>query len=246
MSNRPLIERQASLIEYLLDPNAFGADRAADCLPTDLAGVDTDRLAINGEFSLGKRKDKIAATLRQTWQALGGKPCYDFFAFASRYPQTSPTRFDNAVQFQKYLEDVWHSEAPDPKWLPDLLKFEIAYAAAINRLVEDPTVRKAPIKRPAVRRAVTTQLVRLEHDVRDIFEGHNDDSEPQPRPIILAFERASSDSPPRVFELHADYHCFLLSVGSWTPLTELDFESTTSQAGMISDLKEFGLLEAAE
>ena len=245
MSNRRLIDRQSSLIDYLLDPHAFGAGVVPGPVPPELAGLSADGLKINGLFSLGKRKEKVAATIPRTWAALGGKPQYDFFAFASGFPQQDPTRRSNAVQFVRYLEQVWDRFPPEPPWLPDLARYELAMAEALDSTGKTNAAPPDGTPYPAVRRRSGVELLTCAYDLRSLVDASVGASAPPRRTTRLAVVAEDGGRDLRTFELAPAPYDLLHRLGAWCAIETLN-ASKDDLADMIDALVERGLLEAAE
>ena len=240
-SNRRLAERQAAVLEYLLDPHAFGAGRSPDTPPPDLAGIDPERLKISGLFSMGKRQQKIKATLPLTWAALAGKPVYNFYDFCHRFPQADATRLTNARDFVAYLETGWAQDPPDPPWLPDLATFELALASATSEGAApgSPLLdgEVAAIGGGLARRRPDVLSVALDHDIRALLGGTGETAMVEERAVSLAIVPSDEDAP-RVFELSQDLGGLLNDLDDWSPLDPSDVDRRAlveqlARAGMV-------------
>ncbi|MDH3235572.1 MAG: hypothetical protein OEQ29_18785 [Alphaproteobacteria bacterium] len=245
MSNQRLIDRQSSLIEYLLDPRAFGAGVIPGPVPPELAGLDPNGLKINGLFSLGKRKEKIAATIPRTWAELGGKPQYDFFSFASSFRQIDPTRLSNAAQFVRYLEQVWDRVPAEPPWLPDIARYELATVRALDGANKTDATVPAEIPRPAVRRRRGVELLVCDYDLRSLVDTSVDAAAPSHRTTRLAVVATDGGRDLHAFELALEPYDLLRRLDAWRAVEGIA-DPAGDFAAMADALAKRGLLELAE
>ncbi len=222
MTNARLLDRQVSLLAYLSSGDAiFGEGAPADPM---LRGLDPARLRLEAGLSFKKRMTKIRATFPETFAHLKpGRAETLLSDFARDCPADDIGRYHNARQFLAYLEERWRSEPPEPPFLPDIARLELAIAH-VRALNDDLVDTGTPDVTPALRRSPYAALVRCGHDVRAVFEACDGDgvcaAEAEPsRPrtptwIVVAITR--TDDAPRVFAVSEPVFDLLDALGRWT------------------------------
>jgi hypothetical protein len=237
---KPLLQRQAELIEYLTSAAAvFGDDSRPDKGPD---GFDLRLLRLEARFSYEKRVEKIRAVCAKTFEILGPESQELMRAFVEACPPTAIGRLDNARQFQGFLADRWRREMLDPPYLPDVAGLEIACAAAA---VAAGAVEAPPAGSPkgGVRRAPGVVLLRCVYDVRPIFEQGWGGTVPTQRDTFLAVVVPPAADAPQVFELLPPVFELVSALDDVTDPTL--FGAPAVMRPLVRELAQLGLVERA-
>jgi hypothetical protein len=175
MSN-PLLDRQASLLEYLTSAQAIYAntgDRPFDDGPHHRLGIDRGLLHLEARYSHDKRMAKIKWVLQRTFELLGSDQERIVRDFTDACPPTGIGRLENARQFHDFLKVRWQNDvSSEPSYLPDLASFELAYAAVRGEddAVDAPAQNTGHGRSGTVRRNPRAILMRCAHDIRPVLE----------------------------------------------------------------------------
>lgn len=238
-----LLDRQASLLEYLTSGAAIFGDVGGSPLDRDLRGIDSRLLNLEARFSHEKRMDKIVGVFPRTFEILGTKQGPIVQAFVAACPPAEIGRLANARQFHDFLSNHWQGGQPEPPYLPDVAACELACAEVRVAMEERPetTDGKKGAARRSVRRRPGIVLLHCSHDVRPIFEGGDGGSEPTERdtPIVVVMPPGADQ--PAVFELPPAIFDLLAALDDWTDPAELG--AIRELQGLIRELAEHGLLE---
>lgn len=240
MTNR-LLNRQASLIEYLTSDAAIFGEEDTAPLPQGLSGLDRRLLHLEARFSYEKRMEKIAGVFARTLGLLGddvGRIIRDFVATC---PPVDISRLANARQFHDFLLARWRAAPPMPPYLPDVAACELACAAVRVETADRLAAKASGELRTAIRRCSHVVLRRCAYDVRSIFEEHPGDATPTKRDTPLAISMPAAAHRPSVFEVLPVVFDLLSVLDDWSEPGV--FGDTPQMEAMIRDLVEHGLIE---
>jgi uncharacterized protein (UPF0276 family) len=233
----PLIERQASLLEYL---TGGGAIFGEDDLSVSCFGIDRGLLHLEAKFSHWKRMEKIKAVFPRTLDHMGSRREAIVRDLAVACPPTGIGRLENARQFHAFLLARWREEAPEPPYLPDLAAFEIAYAAV--QTMPNEGSQSAPAAPPgAVRRHPAVVLLRSVYDIRPILEQESTEAVLERRQTCLAFTMPRDSARPVVQALLPELFALLDLLDHFAPREV--FDDMPDADAMIDDLAVSGLVE---
>jgi hypothetical protein len=237
-----LLDRQASLLDYLTSPAAiFGEDDAT--LARDLDGVDRGLLRLEARFSHEKRMEKIIGVFPRTFEILGAKQGPLVQAFIASCPPADIGRLANARQFHQFLSSHWQRVGAEP-YVRDIAACELA-CAEVRNAVEAQDCEAASgeesVLHRRIRRHPMMVLLRCSYDIRPIFEESAAASDPTERDTPLAVAVPPGADRPQVFELPPVVFELLTALDAWTDPAELG--ATSALHEIISELAEHGLLE---
>ena len=249
MSDISLLQRQRYLIAFLTTPDAYERGAGALVDYPGLEGLDAARLALLARLSLGKRMEKIEAVLPQTFLYLGDRLEGWTRAFATQYPPASPSRYDNAEQFHRFLVSRWRDEPPSPPYLPDIARFEMAFAK-VRMCVGETTAVSPQLPEDGalppglqLRRAFCCELMHCRWDIRPLFDVTQAGT-PTRGDCFLAIAISDPVDGPRVFKLPRDLFALLSTLDDWQPLPdELPPYRTSPAPALLRDLAGRGILE---
>jgi hypothetical protein len=238
-----LLDRQASLLDYLTSSGAVFGETGHAPLPAALRGVDPGLLRLEAHFSYEKRMEKIETAFRRTFGLLGERQDAILRAFVRSCPPSDVSRISNARQFHDFLFKRWRREAPHPPFLPDVAAFEFAYAKA-RLMVEEPPPPESgnrPTPGHGLRRCPGAVLLRCAYDVREMFEEGPHAAVPAKRDTPLALLMPPDGAHPLVFEVLPVVFDLLASLDGWTEPDALGL--TDEHDVLIRDLAEHRLIE---
>ena len=238
-----LLDRQASLLDYLTSgPAIFDPERAAPP-PRPLRGIDPLLLHLEARFSYEKRMEKITSAFPRTLELMG-----DTRRLLRRFAETCPpadiSRVANARQFHAFLAARWRRAAPKPPYVRDVARCELACAEVRARRhdeAEEPQVGHAHAAHPGIRRHPGCVLVRCRFDVRRIFEEDATARAPRRRPARLAVTMPAGAEQPRVFELLPVMFDLVAALDDWIDPSALAVVQDSHH--LIRELTECGILE---
>jgi len=232
----PLLERQASLLEYL---TGGGAIFGEDDLSVSCLGIDRGLLHLEAKFSHQKRMAKIKAVLPRTLDHMGSAREAIVRDFAAACPSSGIGRLENARQFHDFLLGRWREQAAEPPYLPDLAAFEIAYAA-VQRMPSEGA--RAPDAPPgAIRRHPAVLLLRSAYDIRPILEQESARAALQRGEVCLALTMPDDSRQPVVQALMPELFALLDLLDHFAPREV--FDDMPDADAMIDDLAASGLVE---
>jgi hypothetical protein len=238
---RPLLERQASLLNYLTSGAAiFGGDRDAPLHP-GLRGIDPDLLRLEARFSHQKRMDKISAVFPRTFELLGNRRIRLVQRFAEICPPTDISRLANACQFFDFLTV---RRGLRPAFLRDVAACELACARvrlALDR--QDRSVRRKLRSPKHVRRNPAIALQRCDYDVRPIFEQEPRRGTLRKQNTSLAIAIPSGADSPKIFELAPAAFDVLAALDDWTEVSA--FGGSSESRALLAELRQHGLVEVS-
>jgi len=240
-----LLDRQASLLEYLTSgPAIFGGDenagRAGDC-----EGIDSRLLHLEARFSHEKRMEKIVAVFPRTFEILGDRRPAVVQEFAEACPPTDISRLVNARQFHDFLSTRAKGDS-EPPHLPDVAACELA-CAKVRAAIDDQEAgtgmskRSAKQQRGLIRRRPAVALLHCAYDVRLIFERGSSVASPEERDTALAVTMPEGSGDPKVFELMPIVCELVAALDDWTDPRA--FGDTPEVEDIFSGLIEHGLIE---
>ena len=227
MTTRPLLDRQVSLLRHLTEPRLIFAETGGAPVDPSCRGLDPERLRLVARLSFNKRMAKVRLVLPKTIALLGTQLEPVTRGFAEVCAPTSIGRYDNARQFHDCLVARWREYPPELPYLPDVVRYEIAYAEASVRTQQDEvSAGGAPADSRCVRRHPNTVLVRLGHDVRALFDDAGDTGPVDAREVGLVITLRHAVDQPRVFEVRAPIFERLQALDDWTPIESPEAEAT--------------------
>jgi hypothetical protein len=239
-----LLDRQASLLDYLTSGDAIFAGTADVSLPQALRGVDSRLLRLEARFSYEKRMEKIIAIFPRTFELLGDCRNEIVQQFVRTCPPFDITRLSNARQFHDFVAWRWRGRPPDPPCLTDVAACE--FACAQVRLMRDEigeTAARAdrcePL--PGLRRRRDAVLLWCSYDIREIFEQGLQGASPPRRDTPLAVAMPEGEDDPRVLEVLPLVFELLESLDDWTDPATLGL--TAEHEPLVQELAEHGLIE---
>jgi hypothetical protein len=241
MANR-LLERQASLLDYLgSDDAVFGEGRSASVDPA-LAGIDDELLRIEARFSYEKRMTKIQVLLPRTFDLLGGGLAAILREFNNGCPPAGVSSFQNAHRFHEFLSTRWRSRPPSLPYLPDVAAYELACAAfRRDKRPEPAAVADDDTAKGGIRRHPDVLLLRCAYDVQPIFDPAITRPAPFARDTRLAIAMPPRSDRTLVVELRPAVFDLLTLLDDFTDPAELGDAPGLEE--LITDLAALGLLE---
>jgi hypothetical protein len=242
------LDRQHSLLAYLTSGEAIFGDQQQKPAEPSLQGIDPGLLHLEARFSHEKRMEKIAGVFARTLALLGNQRTEIEHAFADNCPPTAIGRLENARQFFDFLCDRWQQHTPDPEYLPDLARCELAFAQARSRnatngdLDPDQPVHQTSRARPStVRRGRAVVLLRCAYDIRILFETGAAEAVPARHDLALAIATPPGAREPVIFELEPAIFDLLAALDGWTDRRA--FGATRKTRAVLAELISCGLLE---
>jgi hypothetical protein len=232
---RPLLDRQARLLEYLTSGGAIFRDRFGAALDAGLAGIDRGLLDLEARFSHEKRMEKIVAVFPATFALLGDDTDAVVRDFVDACPPRDISRIENARQFHEFLLTRWAQIPPRQPCLRDVAACELACAQARVLADTEPRLETMDIPRPAMRRHPGVVLLRTAHDIRAVLES-GDATAAADRETRLAIVLLHGE--PQIFELSPEVFDVLAALDRWTAAGEL-----AGAGDLIDGLAQAGLLE---
>jgi hypothetical protein len=186
-----LLDRQASLLDYLSSATAmFGARTDAPADPA-LRGFDPGVLRLQARFICNKRIEKVITVFPRTLQILGAAERSILREFVEASRSTRKSTLANAREFHEFLSRRWQRSRPRPAYLPDVAACELAMAAArdVTEDHEGPATDAKNVKNAgptrSIRRRRNVAALRCAYDVRAIFDAGAGDRAPRKRTIAL-------------------------------------------------------------
>lgn len=242
MFDKRLLDRQASLIEYLTSGAAIFGDDGGAPADRELHTFDLGRLRLEARFSHEKRMRKIEAVFPRTLGFLARGPGDPLQAFARACAPRSIRRYDNARQFYQFLEEIWRREAPTPLYLADVAAYELAVAKVRSTHADrEPEYTGA---RPALRRHPSVELLILHHDIRALFEDNEAPIDAGRGDFFLAMTLTAGAFDPRVIQVPKQVFELLCALDGWIPVEATGLGSVPRD--IVAHLVGAGFLEAAE
>jgi len=240
MANR-LLDRQASLLDYLgSDEAVFGEERSVAGDPA-LAGIDAELLRIEARFSYEKRMTKIQSLLPRTFDLLGGKLAAVLRDFNSACPPSGLSSFENARRFQEFLSARWLMEPPLLPYLPDVVAYELACAAFRRDEQQAPADSSHDAPQGSIRRHPDVVLLRCAYDVQSIFAATLKKAVPTARDTPLAIAMSPGAGHTTVMELRPAIFDLLVLLDDFADAAT--FGETPAAAELLTELTTLGLLE---
>jgi len=238
-----LLARQVSLLDYLTSGPAIFDPGSAATAPRLLRGIDPALLHLEARFSYEKRMEKIASAFPRTLELLGDTPRL-LRRFAEACPPAEISRVANARQFHGFLSARWRRRPPQPPYVRDIARCELACAEV--RAQRPDEAERAETSRgeaasPGVRRRPGTVLVRCIFDVRPIFEQRATARVPSRRDTRLAVTMPPGSEQPLVFELVPVVFDIVAALDDWIAPSAL--AAVGDGPRLVRELAERGILE---
>ncbi|HEY1363989.1 MAG TPA: hypothetical protein VGF60_17245 [Xanthobacteraceae bacterium] len=242
-----LLNRQASLLEYLTSGEAI-FDRASRALPSPpLAGIDPRLLHLEARFSHEKRMQKIREVFPRTFALLGARRARIVEAFARSCPPVDISRLVNARQFFEFVAAA--GRMPAVPHLRDVAACELALAQ-VRASSERPRTEESEqseergtSRRGHIRRSRNVVLLRCSHDIRCIFEEDAGAPSPAERDTPILIGALPGNEHPQVLELPPAVFDLLAGLDDWTDPTR--FGASARLKPLLQELVEHGLVEVA-
>jgi hypothetical protein len=237
-----LLDRQASLLEYLTSSDAIFGSEGSTSLDQSLRGIDRGLLRLEARFSHEKRMEKITAVFARTFQLLGPDQATIVREFTAACPPIDISRLENARQFYDFLCARWRHQPLKPPHLRDVAACEFGCArarAGANAQELEPRGRHP--RRGDFRRHPGVILQRCAYDIQPIFDGASADAAAVKRDTPLAIAIPPDAEHPKVFELLPVAFDMLAMLDDWTDRAALG--ATPELDELIGDLARYGLVE---
>lgn len=240
-----LLERQASLLDYLRSEDAIFGERGSAAIDPSLDGIDDELLRIEARFSYEKRMTKIQVLLPRTFELLAGELEKILREFNRACPPSGISSFENAHLFYQFLTDRWRQEPSKLPYLPDVAAYEIACAGFRRDEGHDRRSVSRDAPQGSIRRHPDAVLLRCTYDVQPIFTAAGRNGAPIKRDTPLAIAMSPQADQTMVLELLPSVFDLLTLLDDYTDPAA--FGETPSGAhtltGLIADLVALGLLE---
>jgi hypothetical protein len=240
-----LLDRQASLLEYLTSSDAIFGETDAT-LGQTLQGIDRGLLRLEARFSHGKRMARITAVFPRTFEILGDRCTAIVNEFVKACPPSGAGRLDDALQFYDFVLVRLRGDPPLAPYLRDVAACELACAnVRVDAEGQSPEAEPEDHERGRyIRRHPGTALLRCVYDIRPIFEDGVAETAPIARDTPLVVGRSLDNMPHRVFEVAPAVFDLLIALAHWTD--SAIFRETPEVEELIGRLIEQGLVEAHE
>jgi hypothetical protein len=240
-----LLDRQASLLDYLRSEDAIFGERKPAAIDPSLDGIDDELLRIEARFSYEKRMTKIQVLLPRTFELLAGELEKILREFNRACPPSGISSFENARRFYQFLSDKWLNDPPRPPYLPDVAAYEIACAGFRRDEGRDHQSPAHWAPQGSIRRHPEAVLLRCAYDVQPIFAAVGHNSAPVMRDTPLAITMAPKADQTMVLELLPSVFDLLTLLDDYTDPAALGETRSDAHAlaGLIADLAALGLLE---
>jgi hypothetical protein len=219
-----LLDRQASLLDYLSSAGAmFGAQADARADPA-LPGFDQRLLRLQARFICNKRLEKIVTVFPRTLQILGAGQRLVLRQFVEASRSTKKSTLANAREFHDFLAHRWQRARPEPAYLPDVAACEMAMAEAGDVGEDRVSQKEADRARTgrAIRRRRNVVPLRCAHDVRAIFDAGSGDFVPPRRAVSLVVTAPVGPGEVRIVEAPSRVVEALSRLGDWVHPSVLD------------------------
>jgi hypothetical protein len=239
-----LLDRQASLLEYLTSSNAIFGDRVDAAIDLTSWGSSRALLELEARFSYEKRMQKIAAVFPRTFELLDGHREKIVREFVRACPPTDIDRLKNARQFREFLFARGHHEPILPPYLLDVVACEFACAVARVGAKDHALAPTSDATRPQqgwIRRRSGLMLLRCGYDVRSVFEGGSAEVVPAERETLLVLGMSDGAEQPQVFEVLPVIFGLLAVLDCWTDPGA--FGNTPELRELLRQMKLHGLIE---
>jgi hypothetical protein len=218
MDNR-LLDRQASLLEYLSSTTNMFGDHADTPVDPALHGIDPGVLRLQARFICNKRLEKIIAVFTRTFDILGADQRSILREFVEVSPPTNKSTLANAREFHEFLSARWRLKASNPAYLVDVAACELAMVEVLNA-VEDHE-RPAGLKR-GIRRHRTIVPLRCAYDIRSSFDSRSSEVPPPKRDTSLVVTLAAGFRDIRLVGVAPVVVDALMLLDDWTDPRMLD------------------------
>jgi hypothetical protein len=179
MRNLTLLERQIELLELLAAPTLiFGNDAGGSNVveKSVLYGMSIGRLRIEAEMSYRKRIGKIEKLLKHTFKHLGSARHQMLRDFVTEHPPRTYLRYSDALSFYEFLQARWQDSLPNPPYVIDLARLELAIARVRSfRQAEHQNVGAELRGKQGmfIRLSPSAEILQLNFDLRYILAGQD-------------------------------------------------------------------------
>jgi hypothetical protein len=214
-----LLNRQASLLEYLSSAAALFGDEVNVPADPALQGIDPGLLRLEARSCCNKRIEKVIAVFPRTFEIFGADQRLILREFVEANRPTDIGSLASARQFYEFSLTRWRREPPNPAYLPDVAACELAMVEVCH-VVED--FEKSPKKgqsdgpKPGIRRRRTVVPLRCAHDIRSIFETGLGEVVPPKRDTLLVVTLPANYRDVRIFEVAPVVFDLLVRLDDWT------------------------------
>jgi hypothetical protein len=245
MANR-LLDRQASLLEYLSSAEAIFGDQA-DAPPIDpaLQGIDRGVLRLQARFACNKRIEKIMAVFPRTFEILGADRGMTLREFVEVSRPTNKSSLANAREFHEFLSVRWQCEPAKPAYLPDVAACELAMTEVRN-VAEDherPAKKdKSDRSKRGIRRRRSVVPLRCTYDIRSIFDTGSGEAVPPKRDTSLLVTLRAGFHDASIVEVAPIVVDALTLLDDWTDPRKLDAFSEN----LVRDLAAHDLIDVRD
>lgn len=246
MSNRTLFDRQHSLLEHLTGARLISGDVSGVAADPALRGLDVERLRFEAHFSFSKRVGKIRAMFPRTLDHMAGDDDAALWqAFAVAHTPATNLQIDNGAQFHAFLTERWTDIPPEPPYLADLARFELAFARARGfKFGDDDHQGSACLRRNGqIRTHPSVALVECDHDLLPLLDQNADPEAPEKRAVRFVIQASRTSPEPRVFEVAPAVHALLGSLDGWVRVRDLRRAGPRELPGLLRALADDGLVE---
>jgi hypothetical protein len=223
MINR-LLDRQASLLEYLASPAVLLGDEVN--VPVDLAlqGIDGGLLRLEARFCCNRRIKKIIAAFPRTFAILGADQKLILRAFVETSRQTDISSLANAQQFYEFSLAYWRRVPPKVPYLQDVAACEFSMVKACSMAEDSENSLKTDQSdgpKPGIRRCRTVVPLRCTHDIRSIFDAGLGEVVPPKRDTSLVVTLPARSCNAEILEVAPVVFDLLVQLNDWADLTTL-------------------------
>lgn len=240
-----LLDRQASLLDYLSSAAAMFGDRADAPADPALHAFDRGVLRLQARFICNKRIEKIVTVFPRTLQIMGPGQRSILREFVEAGPSTNKGTLANAREFHEFLARRWQRARPKPAYLRDLAACELAMAEARDAANDDAGPGDTSARRRRrIRRRRDVVALRCGYDVRAMFDANLRDIVPRRRAISLVATVPAGTGEARLVETTSRVVAALSLLDKWTDPTVLD--AIGDRESLIAELAANDFIEVPE
>jgi hypothetical protein len=217
MTNR-LLDRQASLIDYLTSAAVLFGDEVNLRTDPALHGIDRGLLRLEARFCCNRRIKKIIGDFPRTFEILSTDKDPVLRAFIETNQQTNIGSLVSASQFYQFLLAYWRREPPKVPYLRDVAACEFSMVKVCNMDgdLEKSKIDQSDGAKPAIRRYRAAVPLRCDHDVRLIFErGFEEIALPKCESLLVVKLQAGAHNA-QILEVSPIVFDLLIRLERWT------------------------------
>jgi len=254
MRNIRLIDRQMEIARALTSAELiFGDGKALADDPT-FWGMSIPHLKLEAEMSFDKRSAQLRKTFRRTFSLLGRDLRQILRRFAAACPPQTYRRYEDSVDFYRFVTGYWETTRPRPAHVADVAKFEMAVARAGTFVTggDDRSAAAVPpgeVRAWAIRLAPGAEVVRLTYDLRPLFDkgGSAGGSVRRRTNWLLIAQPAGGDRQLRITEIPGDLGAILESPPEgWADYPGRAADAGSASAGTVAMLVSAGVLRRSD